>query len=51
MQQVVEEMLEGAGKRAAAENATKDEVLGRVTARRNIPPHDPQATRAQDAYR
>jgi hypothetical protein len=36
---------------AAGEGATRDAVLARAAAHRNVPPHDPSATRAHEAYR
>lgn len=45
-----EAALEAVNERAAEEGGTREEVIGRVTARRNIPPHDAAATEAAKAY-
>lgn len=44
-------LLDAAHVKAVAGGTTKAEVLAAVAAARNIPPHHPEATSAEDAYR
>ena len=49
--EAVASLLKSAGERAVATGATKAEVLGRAIGHRLLPPHDPEATIPQDAYK
>ena len=49
--EAVASLLKSAGDRAAETGATKAEVLGRAMGHRVLPPHDPDATVPQDAYK
>ena len=44
-------LLEAAHVKAVAGGTTKAEVLAAAAAARNIPPHHPEATKADEAYR
>lgn len=44
-------LLDAAHAKAVAGGTTKAEVLAAAAAARNIPPHHPEATSGEDAYR
>lgn len=47
----VAELLQTAGNSAVAAGATKPEIMEKALGYRVLPPHNPEATRAQDAYK
>jgi len=49
--EAVKSLLQTAGDKAAAAGATKAEVLGKAMGHRVLPPHNPQATTPQEAYK
>lgn len=49
--EAVASLLQSANEKATAARATKAEILEKALGHRILPPHHPDATRAEDAYR